>query len=423
MRKYSILVLYILLCAVSIHGQVPTKAKPIFIKGQISSDSENENNSPDPQFVSTNPIRNLNSLPAGSQRLSDIPNAVQMIKDVVNEIMNKDYSFALLPQHKYMINSCLGLKASAGGFTFRFQLPEVYMNNEKKFVIRFTVAKIDIEAIKVRMRPCPSDGQCHFSSAFELGGVAKDVSLTMTIDPMVVISASTGVCALSFLGDPFLEWKIGALNLKPLQNDLDRVAKEMIEDALNGGVMNMLYNEFIQLVRRILPSYFETCRDLYTDPETLLNMVDDKKEGKESGPWEIIPNQSLKGSTGRLVAQLPAKASMILQIHKSGEPKHFDAWYDSKASNLLPAIYDIKVNNVWLQNVPIQKGKDTRLKLGVLEIPFDGNYSVKMDDGTEVIKVSGNEKRMLVLPEGKYKVVVASGEQQVKIKDGAVTTF
>ncbi|HEY2932535.1 MAG TPA: hypothetical protein VGK99_12395 [Acidobacteriota bacterium] len=42
-------------------------------------------------------------------------------------------------------------------------------------------------------------------------------------------------CRLLSIGMVRPKWRIGGLNLKPLQNDLDKVAKEMIEDALTLG--------------------------------------------------------------------------------------------------------------------------------------------------------------------------------------------
>ena len=82
----------------------------------------------------------------------------------------------------------------------------------------------------MRFRPNPTNvsDPCTFSKRYGLSGSASDVRLELRYTPLIDIQS----CSMS-PGEVRTHWSIGAVNLKPLQNDLDKVAKNMIVDAVN----------------------------------------------------------------------------------------------------------------------------------------------------------------------------------------------
>jgi Cu/Ag efflux protein CusF len=142
-------------------------------------------------------------------------------------------------------------------------------------------------------------------------------------------------------------------------------------------------------------------------------------------PWEVTPNPSLRGSTGRLVVNVPGDARLLLNIMKAGETNFIDSWYGSKAGNFLPGSYDIKIWDARLRGVPVERGHDTRLRVGALSVPA-GAATFEVYDETRTDRVySGHaaESSRIVLPVGRYFVRAAGGEQLVVIRDGRVTEF
>ena len=288
--KYITFLSLTLFCIGTIVAQKPSEqtSASISLKGKISQDSENENGGSDPKFHTlafASP--KLPGVKTGeSKRITEMENGLQFIKDVVYQLIEKKYSFSLISQHKYMINDCLGIKASVGEFSVQFSKPEININNVGKVVIIMGVDEISFNALKIRMRPCPKDLQCHFSERFQIGGLARDLTMKVTMDPLAMVASSTGICALAFQGSLPIVWNIGALNLKPLQNNLDDLAKQMIEDALNGSSLNLFTDRFLSIAKSILPQYFETCKDLYTPPDRLTDIVKEntkKEEEKTTG--------------------------------------------------------------------------------------------------------------------------------------------
>lgn len=136
---------------------------------------------------------------------------------------------ALLGGHKYMVNHCLGVKASAGEFYLRLADPTFHFEGTG-VKLTFGIDRVSMDAIKIRMRPNVGNPlePCKFSKKFEVGGSAKDVRLEMSFDPVLDLKR----CRVGSMGSVHTKWRIGNLNLKPLQNNLDEMAKNMVEDAM-----------------------------------------------------------------------------------------------------------------------------------------------------------------------------------------------
>ena len=88
--------------------------------GILSTDSENENGKKDPVYIAKLPPVQLNQpIPAGESfvYLKDHPQGQQLAAEAASYLKGKELTITLLPQHKYMISECLGLKVSAGEYS------------------------------------------------------------------------------------------------------------------------------------------------------------------------------------------------------------------------------------------------------------------------------------------------------------------
>ena len=226
--------------AMAVRGR-PATSRPALrklvpgLRSENSGDEENENNDPDPEpewvkrpvsarasaATSTRAI-------TGGTRLKDYPKAQEMLDGIARGLTQMEMDVALLGQQKYMVNHCLGVKASAGKFKLKLAHPDLRWEGTGA-VLTFHIERISLSALKIRMRPRanPID-PCKFSGKFEVGGAATNVRYEMRLDPLLDLQQ----CKLGSMGQIQEKWRIGGLNLKPLQNNLDNVAKNMIEDSL-----------------------------------------------------------------------------------------------------------------------------------------------------------------------------------------------
>lgn len=140
--------------------------------------------------------------------------------------------------------------------------------------------------------------------------------------------------------------------------------------------------------------------------------------------WTVSENPDLKGESGRLLVTVPVPgASMIFHILKPGSEERIDTWYDSGSAGFYPGTYDVKVWEMLVRGVPIEKGKDTRVHVGALSLSVDGIYSVHDESGRQVFNGIGSEKPIVVLPAGSYRLTVPNGSHTLEIEDGKVTEF
>ena len=383
--------------------------------GVLSADSENENGEKDPIYIAKLPPVQLNQpIPTGEffVYLKDHPQGQQLASEAASLLKGKELTITLLPQHKYMITECLGLKVSAGEYSIELTEPFVRLDQNGLY-LRFEIEEISNKHVTVRTRPCYKDGQCHFSKQLEISGKMSDVKLEITLNPV----ADLKNCKIMSLGMPHFKWRIGGVNFKPLQNNLDEMVKNMMEDGMTVASELLMPNRLAEALAAPLMK-LHNCG---TPEVSVKETKDNKSSTASSALWEIQANPALKGATGRIIVNAPDKGSMILHFLKPGEKNHFDAWYANKTGEFLPGYYDLKFFKLLIPNVPVEKGKDTRLKVGVLSINSTGKWKVYSKDGSEIRNGTGQYK--LILPAGKYQVELLSGKMEVELKDGKIEEF
>jgi len=159
------------------------------------------------------------------------------------------------------------------------------------------------------------------------------------------------------------------------------------------------------------------------------NTGSDVKENKNTSPdtsetsaekW-VISSSGLKGATGTLTVDLPADATWNVYILTT-EDKGLVNTYNTASHTLLPRKYNIHLTKLPVNGVPVQKGMNTRLKAGVLNVVTTGQWGIWDESQTKNYSTYYSPTK-LGLPVGKYAISISGQFQTVEIKDGEVTEF
>lgn len=198
---------------------------------------------------------------ANVKRIADLPKGQDIMTKAAKAMAKREINVALLGGEKYMVSNCLGVKASAGKFKLRLDNPQVSFEGQS-VVIKFMIDRVHLQALKIRMKPNSSNPlePCKFSKAFKVSGSATKVKFVMRLGAPV---ADLDQCRIPSLGPVEARWHVGGLNLKPLQNNLDEVAKEMIEAALNASVGVLMTTSYLPILNESMDLVCETKVVLY----------------------------------------------------------------------------------------------------------------------------------------------------------------
>lgn len=416
--KFSLVLLAVLVLAPGVNAQKDTmlmKTTPRL--GAFSPDSENENGEKDVLLTSSKLPGVAEIFSPGSNKmfLKNHAQAEEISKKAADFLKNMELQVSLLPQHKYMINDCLGIKASVGDYKIQLALPYVRVD-QNGLLIRFEIEKIVDNKVTVRTRPCYKDGQCHFSPQLAIGGTMTNLRLDITLNPIMDLQQ----CKIISIGMPHFRWSIGGLNYKPLQNNLDAMVKNMMEDALTFATELIMPGRIAEAFNQLVLSG-GSCG--LPSVESSGNETTSNSASSGNEAWELIPNTALKGATGRLVFECKDSLTITAHLFRAGEQRHFETWHQCRKVNFIPGMYDINVNGQRISNVPVEKGKDTRIKLGFLQMNLTDN------SGWQVLDLSGKKvynnygTRRIALPVGQYKISMQGREMPINIKDRQLTEF
>src|SRR5688572_25110827 len=137
-----------------------------------------------------------------------------------------------------------------------------------------------------------------------------------------------------------------------------------------------------------------------------------------SEKWVITPVTTMKGVLGRLDINFPADIERNILIYQQAENKFLrSVSHNDKIFTIAPGEYRFTLTNVPVENVPIKKGHETRLKAGFLDIVSEGDWHL-YDETKEKAYTSGNKPKKLPLPVGSYQVKLGGQFYPVIIKDG-----
>ena len=141
---------------------------------------------------------------------------------------------------------------------------------------------------------------------------------------------------------------------------------------------------------------------------------------KDKKPWDILADDKLKGMSGQLRYHMPDFASYThTEVFKAGSNEKAGSFFGNGRLNLLPGKYDILLGKYRVNNVPVEKGKITLLKLGGFNYFNYGSVDIA-DESNQHISQAGPFK--ILLPSGTYYINGDKNKAFV-IKDGEVTTL
>lgn len=461
----ALFILLLSCCVFNSSSQSRIAGKAMF--GELSPNSENEPGDADPPYreIVSKAAVEMSRKKHGAQgtNVSQLEKGFEIVKEVVDLMCAYNFNFFLLKSHKYRVADCLALKVSSGEFQVKFKSPEVKLSNTGKFSIKLSLDKIKFSAFKLKTKPCSKPehllNPCHFGGKFEVGGEAKDVSVTFHLQLVAYMGGAGGVCYWSIEDFGDIDWKIGSIDLKPLPALMDNAGRKMLEDALNGGLFWVIYEKFMAFTKQVIPKHYEACQtvygaDTYTTklPGAVMDAISggrdggDNEGGEKTDPvktrtepivgsgksgvdnqevlnrWEIRDG-SFPGVLGRLVFDYPKDTEWDIMIYKNNE---FLTSYSSSGSarlhNLAPGEYGIRMLLDTIHDVRIEKGRETRIRSGVLSVISEGDWSI-YDAAGKKFYYSNNKPMKLALPVGSFILKLGGEDFPLNIKDGEMVEF
>ncbi|MGK2861109.1 MAG: hypothetical protein ACSLE0_04205, partial [Chitinophagaceae bacterium] len=94
----------------------------------------------------------------------------------------------------------------------------------------------------------------------------------------------------------------------------------------------------------------------------------------------------------------------------------------AKTYTIAPGEYRFVLTTVPIDNVPIRKGHETRLKAGFLNLVSEGDWHL-YDESKGKAYTSGNKPVKIVLPVGSYQIKLGTQFFPVIIKDGTTVEY
>jgi hypothetical protein len=108
-----------------------------------------------------------------------------------------------------------------------------------------------------------------------------------------------------------------------------------------------------------------------------------------------------------------------INFYQAGDRKnHLAGWFGNNTAKLLPGLYDADVDDKYtIANVPVEAGKQTRLKMGVFKVTTYGSVEIE-NSAHQKFSTAGPFTKLL--PEGTYYI---NGNKKIPIviRDGQLT--
>ena len=132
----------------------------------------------------------------------------------------------------------------------------------------------------------------------------------------------------------------------------------------------------------------------------------------------------MKGRLGRLVVTFPEGTKVSARVGASIGGKEATYGHGNQAFELFPGSYTVVISGKRVDNVTVQSGHDTKVKVGVLRVTVPGGARIGVldkDGKTELTSGYGNKQ--FGLPIGTVYVSVAGQSEAVTIQEGKITDF
>jgi hypothetical protein len=136
----------------------------------------------------------------------------------------------------------------------------------------------------------------------------------------------------------------------------------------------------------------------------------------------VVNQVNGKSNNGKLVVDLAKDTEWDIIIYAAGSDKPISRTMLQTAFSLAPGLYDIEVNKIRVEGIPVEKGNVTRIKAGTLTVTRKTLWTLyDAEKKYALINSISPEKRGL--PAGKYIITINGEDREVIIKDGEVTVI
>jgi hypothetical protein len=138
----------------------------------------------------------------------------------------------------------------------------------------------------------------------------------------------------------------------------------------------------------------------------------------------VVPNPTMKGRLGRLVVTFPEGTKVSARVGASIGGKEATYGHGNQAFELFPGNYTVVISGKRVDNVTVQSGHDTKVKVGVLRVTAPGGTRMGILDKDRKTEITyGHGSNEFGLPIGTVYVSVAGQSEAVTIQEGKVTDF
>lgn len=151
--------------------------------------------------------------------------------------------------------------------------------------------------------------------------------------------------------------------------------------------------------------------------------ISKKNKTEVSDKWEITPVANMKGVLGMLDINFPKDVERNILIYQQSDKKFLrSVSHNDKTYTIAPGEYRFTLTTVPIDNVPIRKGHETRLRAGFLNLVSEGDWHL-YDESKEKAYTSGNKPVKMVLPVGSYQLKLGGQFFPMTIKDSAMVEY
>ena len=144
------------------------------------------------------------------------------------------------------------------------------------------------------------------------------------------------------------------------------------------------------------------------------------QNGLDNTKWSVKQN-NLKTSTGRVVIENKTRGEWTIYFYKMPDNQYVTSYNHTNNRGvfvLQPGEYRITINDAEILNVPVQKGHDTELKVGLLDVRHNESWNLYDESGNRFV-TSGAKPTLLLLPVGNY--TLEAGTTKIMIPVGGTS--
>lgn len=147
----------------------------------------------------------------------------------------------------------------------------------------------------------------------------------------------------------------------------------------------------------------------------------------DGGPWVVEPDAKAVGRFGIIRTNWHEKTSSAFEAiyvylpGKRDKDEYHEYW--KTEHSVMEGEYDLKINGMMLENVPVKAGHATRILLGALHWtgPFANQLKILDSKDRPVNAIQGGT--IIALPIGTYHLKVGTRTVNVEIKENEITEF